>query len=210
MRARKKPWAQAEFEINNLLIENPEAHKNNWRGYFGGDAPIFLEIGCGKGRFVTESAALNPGVNFLALERERQIIVSGMRRARENNLTNIGFILADVSRLPLFFAENEINKIYINFCDPWPNRKKWARRRLTHKNFLDMYRPILDGRIHFKTDDAELFDFSLGQFSENGWTVENVSRDLHSGKIPEIIMTEYEEKFFNKNIPVMYCEAYYK
>ena len=209
MRARKKKWAEKEISINDSLIEAPENYKGNWKEYFGNPNPLYVEIGCGKGRFITESASADREINYLGIEREKQVIISGMRRAREQEIKNVGFILSDVSALPEIFAENEIDRLYINFCDPWPNRKKWAKRRLTHGNFLKIYRPLLNGRIFFKTDNRELFAFSLEQFKEYGWTVENISWDLYENNpAPQNIMTEYEEKFFNEKIPIMSCEAY--
>jgi len=211
MRARKKKWAENEFAVSESLIEGPENFKGKWNSYFNNQNPLHVEIGCGKGRFITESALANPDINYMAVEREKQVIISGMRRAREARISNVGFILTDARELTYVFGEGEIDRLYINFCDPWPNRKKWAKRRLTHANFLYIYRPLLNGRLHLKTDNRELFEFSLSQFAENGWTVENIFYDLHgSGDPPVVIMTEYEEKFYNENVPVMYCEAYVK
>jgi len=209
MRARKKSWAEREISINETLVNDPQNYKNRWREYFDNDRPLYVELGCGKGRFITESAMSDPEINFIGVEREKQVLISGMRRARELGVKNIGFVLADACDLPSFFGENEIKRLYLNFCDPWPNRKKWAKRRLTHVNFLKLYWPLLDGRIFFKTDNLELFEFTLEQFAANNWVAENIERDLHGGGRPSPgLMTEYEEKFFNAGVPVMYCEAY--
>jgi len=211
LRARKKKWAEKEISINDSLIESPENYKGKWNEYFNNLNPLYVEIGCGKGRFIAESASANREINYLGIEREKQVIISGMRRAREQDIKNVGFILSDVNLLPEIFFHGEIGRLYINFCDPWPNRKKWVKRRLTHANFLNIYRPLLNGRLHLKTDNRELFEFSLSQFAENGWTVVNIFYDLHGGGDPPSgIMTEYEEKFYNENVPVMYCEAYVK
>ena len=210
MRARKKKWAANEFSINTLLVEEPERYRGSWNHYFGNDNPLHVEIGCGKGRFITESAAANPDINYIAVERESQIIISGLRRAREAGVTNLRFILSDAEKLPLIFSECEIKRLFIHFCDPWPNRKKWAKRRLTHGNFLKIYEPVLDGGIFFKTDNRELFEFSLEQFALHNWAAENVTWDLHGGNHTDrnYLMTEYEERFYNEGVPIMKCEAY--
>ena len=210
MRARKKKWAAGEFSISENLIREPERNKGAWSAYFGNANPLHVELGCGKGRFLTESAASNPSVNYIGVERESQVAITGMRHARELGLRNISFILADAETLPELFAACEIKRLYIQFCDPWPNRKKWAKRRLTHERYLDIYRPLLDGRIMFKTDNKELFEFTLTQFESRGWTVENVSYDLYKDGIADTsaLMTEYEEKFYLSGQPIMRCEAY--
>jgi len=206
LRARKKKWAEGELTANELLITEPERYKGAWREFFGNGNPLHVELGCGKGRFIAETAADNPDINYIALERERQVIISGLRRARESGVKNIGFILADVDRLPELFGAGEIKKLFIFFCDPWPNRKKWAKRRLTHGNYLKIYKMLLNGTMHFKTDNRELFEFSLEQFSGNGWNTGDVTWDLHGGGAKGV-MTEYEEKFASAGVPIMYCEA---
>jgi len=213
MRARKKPWAERELAANELLIGEPENFAGKWRLYFGNENPLFLEIGCGKGGFITKTAALNPDINFLALERERQVIVSGMRAAKNTGLKNIGFILSDVSGLEELFHQGEVNRLYINFCDPWPRRKKWAKRRLTHENFLNIYKRVLapDARIFMKTDNLELFLFSIESFKANGWTLLNINYDLYKDGGADgdgCVKTEYEEKFTQANMPIYRLEAY--
>ena len=206
MRARKKKWADNEININELLVENPGRCKGAWAGYFLNARPVHAEIGCGKGRFIVETAAAEPDINFIALEREKQVIISGLRRAREAELKNLAFILADADCLPDIFGPDEIKRLYINFCDPWPNRKKWAKRRLTHENYLKMYETFLDGPLYLKTDNRELFEFSLSQFEIRNWDVKNILWDLHSGGYAGLT-TEYEDKFAAAGIPIMRCEA---
>jgi tRNA (guanine-N7-)-methyltransferase len=220
VRTRKKPWAKKELETNNYLIPNPRDYKNNWSKYFisnntniledSGNKELHLEIGCGKGSFITKTAQINPDINYLALEREEQVIVSGMRQAKELELKNIGFILSDVSQLQEYFGEAELGRLYINFCDPWPNKKKWAKRRLTHANFLAVYKKLLKpgAGIFFKTDNTLLFEFSLNSFADNGWRLRNISLDLAKSPYEGNIQTEYEEKFSSKGMSIYRLEAY--
>lgn len=210
MRARKKTWAKQEFEINRHLIEKPE-EINNWQKVFGNDNPLHLEIGCGKGRFITENAKTNENINYIGLEREEMVIITGMRKAREESINNVRFILGDVSDISSFFGEGVLSRIYINFCDPWPNKKKWAKRRLTHGSFLKKYKSLFknnSAEIFFKTDNMELFEFSIEQFSEEGFVLKNVSLNLHESKFEGNIKTEYEEKFSSKGMPIYRLEAY--
>ncbi len=209
MRARRKPWTEKELTTNPLFIHNPTEYKGRWKEYFGNDNPIHLEVGCGKGRFITTLAAQNPNINYLALEREKQVIVMAARTAREIKCS-LGFINADVTNLSDIFDENEIQRLYINFCDPWPNRKKWAKRRLTYRGFLEKYAFILEkcGEIRFKTDNLELFEFSLEEFKEKNWGLKDVSYDLHNSGVVGNIMTEYEERFSGMGMPIYACTAY--
>lgn len=140
-------------------------------------------------------------------------MVIALRKSRERCVgDNIRFFIADVSDLADFFEPDEIKRIYINFCDPWENKKKWAKRRLTHKNFLNLYESLFQngGEVFFKTDNKHLFEFSLEEFSEKGWVLENVSRDLHNSGYSDNVMTEYEEKFSGMGMPIYRLEAYYK
>ncbi len=210
MRARTKPWTHNEIATNPLILENPEANKGGWRTALGApaQAPLHVELGCGKGRFITQMALRNPDVYYIAVEREPHVIVSGARFARENNLP-ITFVLGDVSNLSDLFAPGEIDRLYINFCDPWPNKKKWAKRRLTHSRFLAQYQTLLaeKGSIHFKTDNRQLFEFSLNEFAANDWKMSNISLDLHNSDYTDNIMTEYEEKFSSRGFSIFRLEA---
>lgn len=158
--------------------------------------PLHMEIGCGKGRFITTLASLNPDVHYIASEMIANIIVLAAEKAKAMELKNIRFISGNVQYLADSIPEGSVDRIYLNFSDPWP-KDRHAKRRLTHKNFLDLYEKILapDGEIHFKTDNRPLFDFSLESFSENGWELSDVTFDLHSSGFEGNIMTEYEEKF---------------
>ncbi len=220
MRKRNKPWMEKELDSNSKIINEPESYKGKWKEYFGNDNPIYLEIGCGKGRFSINSALHNDDINYIAFDKELQVIGAAAKLCREtmeehNVDINIGFIIGDVKNLMDYFEVNEIKRLYINFCDPWRERNKWMKRRLTHHNFLKMYKELLgeNGEIFFKTDNTALFDFSLNEFSDEGWRLKNISLDLHktdfhlSGKN---VMTEYEEKFSSKGMPIYRLEAYVK
>jgi len=207
-RVRKKSWTQNELDTNERLITPHDANKGRWSEYFGNDNEIHAEIGCGMGRFITQSAALCPGINFVAIERQKHVIVSGMRASRELE-PKPAFVVCDADNLLDVFAPEELSRIYVNFCDPW-RRPRWFKRRLTYRGYLEKYRIILrsGGGLHFKTDNMPLFHFSLSEFKASGWRLENVTRDLHGDGQAEGIMTEYEEKFFQKGMPIFRCEAY--
>ena len=204
MRIRKKPWAPKELAENPLIIRNPEPHKI--AEHFKNRQPIHMELGCGKGRFIAQTAAQNPHINYIAVEREEIVLAVAARLSRgaEGSLL---FLNLDAVNLPEYFSPGEIRRLYINFCDPWHRRKKWAKRRLTHINFLKMYEALEIPEIFFKTDNRILFEFSINQFSEQGWIMRNVSLDLHNSGFDDNIMTEYEEKFSDFG-PIYRLEAY--
>lgn len=158
--------------------------------------PLHMEIGCGKGRFITTLAKNNPHIHYIASEMIANIIVLAAEKAKDMDLENIRFISGNVQYMADAIPEGSVDRIYLNFSDPWP-KDRHAKRRLTHKNFLDLYKKILahDGEIHFKTDNRALFDFSLESFRENGWELSEVTFDLHNSDFEGNIMTEYEEKF---------------
>lgn len=213
MRLRKKPWADQELNTNDRLIKFPEKNKGRWKEIFGNDNPIHIEIGTGKGQFLTTMSILNSDINYIAIERQTNVIVSALKKGREKGVgKNIVFFVADVKELLNYFEQDEINRIYINFCDPWPNKKKWAKRRLTHKNFLNLYESIFKsgGEIFFKTDNKFLFEFSLNEIADKGWRLHNISLDLHNSSFEGNVKTEYEEKFSGKGMPIYRLEAYYK
>ena len=203
MRIRKKPWAAKELAENPLVIKEPVAYEI--KKYFNTDQPIHLEIGCGKGRFICQTASKNPDINHVAVERE-PIVLAVAARLASNIDGSVCFLNLDASDLPDFFLPGEIRRLYINFCDPWHRRKKWAKRRLTHVNFLAMYEKLEIPEIFFKTDNRILFEFSINQFSERNWIMRNISLDLHKST-NENIMTEYEEKFSAFG-PIYRLEAY--
>lgn len=188
-------------------IEDAAAHKALWRALKSDCTQLWVEVGCGKGKFTAETAAANPDILLIAVERCREAVVVAMEKARAMSLTNVFYIDMDVANIEEIFAQGEIDRLFINFPDPWP-RKKNAKRRLTHRNFLDKYCRVVknNGEIHFKTDNAPLFEFSLEEFAACGLQVNHLTRNLHEHGIVGI-MTGYEEKFHNLGTPINRCEV---
>ena len=208
MRARKKKWAPAELENNPRILRNLEDYEGrSIKECFANSNPVHVEIGCGKGRFITETSRRHPDINYVAIEREPTILAAAARRAEEVNAGSLMFVLADVDNLLDYFKPGDISRLYINFCDPWPGKKKWAKRRLTHDNYLAKYGELQIPELFFKTDNQILFEASLESFSRMKWTLQNVSLDLHKSKMEDNIMTEYEEKF-SPHGPIYRLEAY--
>ncbi|MDR2899810.1 MAG: tRNA (guanosine(46)-N7)-methyltransferase TrmB [Clostridiales bacterium] len=215
MRVRKKNWAEGELAVNTLILDVDSPYSKRWHEYFGNLNPIYVEIGSGKCGFITQMAQKFPDINFIAFEREQMVIVNGARKIRElnengENIKNIVFICADAMCLRAIFEKHEISRLFLNFSDPWPRRKKWAKRRLTHRNFLNVYQELLVefGEIHMKTDNTVLFEFSLNEFSQTGWGLKNITLDLHNSPFAkDNIMTEYETKFSERGMPIYRLEA---
>ena len=209
MRMRKKPNLQPRMErCSHLLIKTPEkdfALRGHWRDLMPQATRLHLELGCGKGRFTVETAAQNPDVLHIAVERVPDAMVIAMERAHELGLTNVFFVDDDARRLPELFAPDEVDRIYINFCDPWPGHRH-SRRRLTAVGFLELYRQVLKdgGQIHFKTDNHDLYEWSLFQFPKAAFQLSEVTRNLHENGICGV-MTDYEEKFHNMGTPINRC-----
>lgn len=208
MRMRKKPWAAQEVQENPFVVLSPELHRGAWRTLFGNEHPIHVEIGMGKGSFILENARQNPGINYIGIEKQESVIAIAARKlAAEEEIRNVRLVCGDGAGMATLFQDGEIQKIFINFCDPWPKRK-WAKRRLTHHRFLRIYQALLarEGMLCFKTDNQDLFEFSLNELLEERWQVRNVSLDLHKRirLFPETqnIMTEYETKFSEKGQPI--------
>lgn len=206
MRMRKKKNLLPRMEqCSSCWIKKPEALRGNWSTLMPELTAIHLELGCGKGRFTCGMAARNPEILFIAIERVPDAMVISMERVKAEGLSNVFFIDGDAENLSDYFAQNEIDQIYINFCDPWPGQRH-ARRRLTHENFLKSYRSVLkeNGQVHFKTDNKDLFEFSLFQFPKAGFLLSEVTRNLHEDGI-QGVMTDYEEKFHNQGIAINRC-----
>ena len=206
MRMRKKPNLAPRMErCSDILIADPSQMKGKWLELKPDAKQIWLEIGCGKGRFTAQTAAANPDVLYVAIERVPDAMVIAMERCKEMGLTNVYFVDGDAALLRDYFAPDELDRLFINFCDPWPSHKH-ARRRLTHVNFLVLYRGILKegGQIHFKSDNKDLYEYSLFQFPKAGYELSEVTRNLHEHGICGI-MTDYEEKFHNMGTPINRC-----
>ncbi|WP_067841529.1 tRNA (guanosine(46)-N7)-methyltransferase TrmB [Amphibacillus sediminis] len=209
MRARHKPWAEDFLREQTQYVElNPTAQKGNWRAQFSKNQPIHLEIGSGKGQFIIGMAKQFPNINFIAMELVKSILVSAVQKAVESQPDNIRFINYDAKDLSELFADHEVERIYLNFSDPWP-KNKHAKRRLTYHTFLQQYQQILkdDGDIVFKTDNQGLFEYSITSFSQFGMILEEVNLDLHELNDPTNVMTEYEQKFAAKGQPIFRCRA---
>ena len=191
----------------DLRITNPADFQGKWRSLKENCTALWVEVGCGKGKFTAETAEANPDVLLIAVERCREAMVVAMEKAKAMGLTNVFFIDMDVEKIEEIFDGQEIDRLFINFPDPWP-RKKNAKRRLTHRGFLDKYcRVIVEGgEIHYKTDNAPLFEFSVEEFAACGLEVKNLTRDLHKDGIVGI-MTGYEEKFHGLGTPINRCEV---
>ena len=208
MRMRKKPNLPQRFErCADVLITSPADCRGRWLEYCPGYNELRLEIGCGKGRFLTETAVAEPDVLFIGLERVPEAMVIAMERAMNAGLKNVRYIDADAVRLPELFGPGEASRIYLNFSDPWP-KKGHAKRRLTYESFLENYRSILKpgGEIHIKTDNAPLFDFSLEQLTQCGYELADMTRDLHKNG-PNGVMTDYELKFYEQGVSIHRCVA---
>lgn len=176
---------------------------------FGNKNPIYLEIGCGKGKFASELAKNNPEINIIAVEKTSNVIVEAAERAKSEGVTNLKFLLGPAEYLPIFIKDKSVSRIYLNFSCPFP-KKSYASHRLTHKNFLEIYKKIMsdEAEIHQKTDNTHFFEFSIEQLSQSGFALKNVTFDLHSSGFEDNIMTEYEERFTKEGLNIYRLEAY--
>lgn len=207
MRMRRKANLEPRMEAcRPWQIPDPAAMKWDWRRLKPDCSALWVEVGCGKGKFTVETARENPDVLMIAVERCREAMVMAMEKAKSMELSNVFFVDMDVANLESCFSFGEIDRMFINFPDPWP-RSKNAKRRLTYHTFLRMYTRVIrdGGEIHFKTDNAKLFEFSLEEFALLNMDVRNVTRDLHKDGIVGI-MTGYEEKFHAMGTPINRCE----
>lgn len=206
MRMRKKKNLAPRMEAcAGLWVRDPAQLKGRWRERKPDARLLRLELGCGKGRFTAETAAAHPEDLYVAVERVPDAMVIAMERCRNLGLTNVFFIDGDAACLSDYFAPDEVDLIYINFCDPWPSVKH-SRRRLTYEGFLRGYRQVLrdGGQIHFKTDNRDLFEWSLFQFPKAGFELSEVTRDLHEHGVCGV-MTDYEAKFHALGTPINRC-----
>ena len=208
MRLRNIPRAESTIEAHDAVINQPEAERGKWAKVFGNSKPIHIEIGMGKGQFLLNMALAHPDVNYIGIERYSSVLLRAVEkfdRDEYRELENIRFICMDAKELDKVFAPEEVDKIYLNFSDPWP-KARHAKRRLTSKQFFERYDKILafDGVVEFKTDNRELFDFSLEQVELAGWVLLAKTYDLHND--PTLsrgnVMTEYEEKFSGQGHPI--------
>lgn len=216
MRLRGRKGIREAIEAQpELVVLNPEPYKGKWAEVFGNDRPIHVELGMGKGRFISQLSALNQHINYIGVDMYDELIRRASEKARESreeqggDLSNLRLVRMNIESIENVFEAGEIERIYLNFSDPWP-KKRHARRRLTHANFVNKYRTVLNewGEIHFKTDSRSLFEFSLNSFADLGLRMRNISLDLHAeGPRTDLIMTEYETKFYEKGMPIHRLEV---
>ena len=208
MRLRNIPRAEGTIQAHHAVIKRPEAQRGCWRQVFGNKLPIHIEIGMGKGRFIMEMAKRHPDINYIGIERYSSVLLRAIEKydtEEYNELKNVRFVCMDARDVEDVFAEDEVDRIYLNFSDPWP-KARHEKRRLTSTEFLARYEKILKpgGLLEFKTDNTQLFNFSLEQIKEAGWILQNFTYDLHRHEEmnKDNVMTEYEEKFSGKGNPI--------
>jgi len=198
MRLKHVKGAEEYIASSSQVVHNYKDYKANWKSLFGNDNAIHIEIGMGKGQFLMELATRNPQINYIGIEKFSSVLIRAIQKNEELQLTNIIFIRMDAEEINEVFEENEIDRIYLNFSDPWP-KDRHAKRRLPSRQFLQRFKIVLkdEGQIEFKTDNNGLFDFALEEIEPGGFKLDQVTRDLHNDKVMNEgnIMTEYEEKF---------------
>ncbi|MEH7349011.1 tRNA (guanosine(46)-N7)-methyltransferase TrmB [Gottfriedia acidiceleris] len=212
MRLRHKPGAADQVKENaHYVIPNPSEQKGKWKEVFQNDQPIHIEVGTGRGRFMVGMAKANPHINYIGIEKYTSVISDALDKLIEAEVPNLKLLNVDAQKLTDFFEDGEIDRVYLNFSDPWP-KVRHEKRRLTYKTFLNMYQQILqnDGEIHFKTDNQDLFEFSIMSMANYGMTMHFLSLDLHNSDFEGNIMTEYEEKFSSKGNRIYRVEAAYR
>ena len=220
MRMRKKKYLDERLDVCGEYLlatecENRDFSKADeneqlfsYSEIFGNDNPVRLEIGCGKGQFIVETAKRNPDINFIAVEKVKNVIVAACEKAKEEKLPNVRFMACGAEYLPTYIPKNSVELIYLNFSCPFP-KAKYARHRLTHRYFLEIYRKLLrkGGEIHQKTDNMHFFEFSIEEYSAAEYKIRNVSLDLHNSGFEGNIITEYEKRFSDLGQPIYRLEA---
>lgn len=207
MRLRNIPGADEVIKNSDYCINNPEDYKGTWKDKcFGNSNPLHIEIGMGKGQFITSLAKLNPSINYIGIERYTSVLLRAVQKVQEEDIPNLRFLCIDASEIESFFDNNEVDQIYLNFSDPWP-KDRHAKRRLTSSVFLSKYDTVLskEGHIEFKTDNKDLFDFSLEEIKNTEpWSITEFTYDLHNNEKMNQgnVMTEYEEKFSSVGNPI--------
>ena len=209
MRQRNVKKKKEIMANSKYIILEPELYKGKWNELFGNNNPLHIEIGCGKGQFMSTLAKLNPGINYIAIEKFDSVLLRCLEKIINDDIPNLKIAVMDAAVLGTYFADDEVDRIYLNFSDPWP-KSHHAKRRLTSPLFLDLYKHVLkdEGEIHFKTDNRGLFEYSLESFNNNGFKLSHISLDLHKDteKYPDNITTEFEDKW-SKLGPIYRLEA---
>lgn len=213
MRLRNKPWAADLIAANpSMILVSPEDIAGKWQTRFAKEQPMYIEVGSGKGQFITQMAQKYPDRNFIAVEIQESAIAVILQKQVELKLPNLQLLLGNGAALTTFFAENEVAGVYLNFSDPWP-KTRHEKRRLTYKSFLAEYQQIMQptGYLRFKTDNQGLFEYSLMSLNAYGMVFDDISLDLHNSELAEDnIQTEYEEKFSKRGQVIYRLEAHYK
>ncbi|WP_438798901.1 tRNA (guanosine(46)-N7)-methyltransferase TrmB [Staphylococcus pseudintermedius] len=208
MRMRNKPWAESYLTEHNDIVDLEAVHAHQVSEWFERQQPIHIEVGSGMGKFITTLAQQNPHINYVAIERDKNVMIRVLDKVREHNLSNIKLLCNDAVILTDYFRQGEVDRIYLNFSDPWP-KKRHAKRRLTYRSFLALYQQILreDGELHFKTDNRGLFAYSLESMSQFGMYFTKINLNLHQEDEGDNIPTEYEHKFAEKGSRIYRMEA---
>ncbi len=208
MRLRKKWWARPELEKSPLVIIEPRDFKCKWSEVFGNDNEIYLELGCGRGEFITKNAINNPDKNYIAIDLKDEVLVCTLRNVEEAKLSNVRIIPLEIAFINEIFGEDEISRIYINFCNPWP-KERHNKRRLTHTKFLAKYKEFIkeNTEIWFKTDNKDLFEASMEYLTSSNFEINYYTYDLHNSSFTENVPTEYENKFARLGMKIMFVKA---
>lgn len=215
MRIRRKKWARPELEVCPYYIEHAEEYKGSWNKVFTNENPLYAELGCGKGGFAGQAALKYPDVNWLAMDIKSDMLGVARRTVQKafdeagKEVTNLKLVSQNIEKILSSFDENDcIDRLYINFCNPWP-KDKHNKRRLTHTRQLNQYRVFLKngGEIHFKTDDDELFEESLDYFKEANFEITYITRDLHASNYPDNLVTEHEKMFSDEGKKIKFLIA---
>ena len=205
MRLKNVPGSREAIAQSRFVIHDPQEQKGKWAEAFGRKAPLHIEIGTGKGRFLMELAALHPEIDYIGIEKYSSVLLRAIQKMEERELPNVRFIRMDAEEITEVFGPGEADRIYLNFSDPWPTDRH-AKRRLPSRQFLNRYAQILkpEGTIEFKTDNRALFDFALEELEPAGWRAEEVTFDLHADErlMQGNVMTEYEERFSAAGNPI--------
>ena len=205
MRLKNVPGARDVIAESSLVVHEPEKQKGNWQQVFGNDHPVHIEIGMGKGRFICEMAKTHPDINYIGIEKYSSVLLRAIQKMEEEPLPNLLFIRMDAENIDEVFGLDEVDRIYLNFSDPWP-KDRHAKRRLPSKEFLARYDRFLkkDGVLEFKTDNRGLFDFAVEELPQAGWKLVEITYDLHHDEemMQGNVMTEYEQKFSSMGNPI--------
>ncbi|MBF0754112.1 MULTISPECIES: tRNA (guanosine(46)-N7)-methyltransferase TrmB [Jeotgalicoccus] len=208
MRMRNKPWAIDYLESNDQLVDVNNNYSKKIKEFFSKDQPLHIEVGTGMGTFITTLAQNNPDINYVGIEIDKNVMIRVTEKVVDLGLENVRLVLLDANKLMDYFNENEVDKVYLNFSDPWP-KNRHAKRRLTHSNFLSSYKQLLKENtiVEFKTDNRGLFEFSLISMNTYGMKFENLNLDVHADEPETNIRTEYEEKFSQRGHKIYWIQA---